>query len=837
MAKLYGEIAAKALLTLDKSFARANGQPLDASEVYYSKAAAEEYAATAQAYIGQKIVVIEDGVVTHYSVEDTAGTLKELGSKPVADGTTIAIGEDGKITLANITDKEATGTYNAVLVDGELTWVKPSETTVEGLDALIQALTGRVDKLENAVGVASKEAVGEEGTEGYEPAVVATGLHKTVEDEIARAKAAEEALDGRLDTLESKEDKDTTYSVKEGEKVLSLEGTAFGTTLKIQKATHDDKTWVQLLGINDTLVSEFDAAEFVADGFLANAEYDAENKELVFTWNTDAGVSEDRVPVGSLVDTYTNGRGLNLSNNEFSVKVAENDKYLTVDETGIHTKDIDDAIANAIKDLPTEDTNTTYTLGGNGVTVTLTPNEGEAQEFKLDAYTKSETDNKIDEKIASVTGGESAADVKLALESYRDAINTEIWGEDAKGWTVTTEEDGKTKVTYTPQYGNTSRVDTLETKVKALEDIGAQANVIEAVVAKTGAKLTATTEGKTVTIDDTALVNLISAAQAKAEEGVTNAATAQAKANSNASEIEALKGRMTTAEGNINTNASAVAALDTRISANEGTITTIQGNVDKKADKTALDALAETVGTNSGNITALTSRVAANETAIASKADKTALADYYTKSEIGDLGDKTVITLINEAKAAATYDDTEVRGLITANDTAIKANAKAIADEVARADAAEKANKALIDKLTEDIDNVSNIMNFRGVVESADEITDPKSGDVIIIGEQEWVYNGTSWILFGDATGNAAAITALTARVEANETAVNATLPGAIAKALEDANAYTNAEIAKINVGITNVVSSHDALTVSVENGVATIGFADEITLNGGSAN
>ena len=125
MAKLYGEIAAKALLTLDKSFARANGQPLDASEVYYSLEAAKAYAATAQAYIGQKIVVIEDGVVSHYSVDDTAGNLKELGSKPVADGTTVAIDDTtGKITLANITETEKTGTYNAVLVNGALTHVK-----------------------------------------------------------------------------------------------------------------------------------------------------------------------------------------------------------------------------------------------------------------------------------------------------------------------------------------------------------------------------------------------------------------------------------------------------------------------------------------------------------------------------------------------------------------------------------------------------------------------------------------------------------------------------------------------------------------------------------------
>lgn len=192
MAKLYGEIAAKALLTLDKSFARANGQPLDASEVYYSLQAAKDYAATAQAYIGQKIVVIENGIVTHYSVEDTAGTLKELGAKPVADGTTIEIDEDGKITLANIADK-AEGTYNAVLVNGELTWVAPSSTTVEGLSDLITALTGRVTTAEGEID-ALQEAVGVAASEGVE----ATGLFKAVADEIAAREAADETLEGKI---------------------------------------------------------------------------------------------------------------------------------------------------------------------------------------------------------------------------------------------------------------------------------------------------------------------------------------------------------------------------------------------------------------------------------------------------------------------------------------------------------------------------------------------------------------------------------------------------------------------------------------------------------------
>ena len=211
MAKLYGEIAAKALLTLDKSFARANGQPLDASEVYYSKAAAETYAATAQAYVGQKIVVIENGVVTHYSVEDTAGTLKELGSKPVADGTTVAIDESGKITLANITEVEATGTYNAVLVNGKLTWVKPSETTVEGLSDLIQALTGRVDDIEDAIGVASAEGV------------EATGLHKKIEDEVIRALAAEQALGERIDAIDFVDEDELAKAISDARTLISAE--------------------------------------------------------------------------------------------------------------------------------------------------------------------------------------------------------------------------------------------------------------------------------------------------------------------------------------------------------------------------------------------------------------------------------------------------------------------------------------------------------------------------------------------------------------------------------------------------------------------------------------
>ena len=198
MAKLYGEIASKALLTLDKSFARANGQPLDASEVYYSLAAAQEYAKGAQAYVGQKIVVIENGIVTHYGIADIEGTLKELGAKPVADGTTVSIGNDGKITLANIAEK-AEGTYNAVLVNGVLTWVKPSETTVEGLSSLIQALTGRVDAHDKAIEKNAEDikAIADD----YLKAADKTELSNAITAEKERAEGVEAGLQTQINTI------------------------------------------------------------------------------------------------------------------------------------------------------------------------------------------------------------------------------------------------------------------------------------------------------------------------------------------------------------------------------------------------------------------------------------------------------------------------------------------------------------------------------------------------------------------------------------------------------------------------------------------------------------
>ena len=161
MAKIYGAIGASALMTFDKSFSRSNGQPLDSTEVFYSYDAAVTYAASEVAYVGQKIVVVETinevTTVTHYGIEPD-NSLKELGTTPIGDEKSIAVAEDGTISLKGVTGltftetnsegKEVAINYQPLMTKDGIVWVRPSATTVEGLASEIEGLKTRLGTLE-----------------------------------------------------------------------------------------------------------------------------------------------------------------------------------------------------------------------------------------------------------------------------------------------------------------------------------------------------------------------------------------------------------------------------------------------------------------------------------------------------------------------------------------------------------------------------------------------------------------------------------------------------------------------------------------------------------------
>lgn len=191
MARIYGEIAASGLMTFDKSFSRSNGQPLDSTEIFYSLVAAQDYAKTDVAYVGQKIVVIEtEGkvtIVTHYSIEPD-NSLKTLGSSVAGDESTIIVSEDGTVGLYGVDGLDLTRpgddgnevavTYQPLYVNGKLTWVEPI--------------------------VAAKQS--------------------DLESEIARAKAAEEKNAADIALILDSPDDSTINSIKEFTKYITDHG-------------------------------------------------------------------------------------------------------------------------------------------------------------------------------------------------------------------------------------------------------------------------------------------------------------------------------------------------------------------------------------------------------------------------------------------------------------------------------------------------------------------------------------------------------------------------------------------------------------------------------------
>ena len=651
MAKLYGEIASSALMTFDKSFARANGQPLDSTEIYYSYESAQEYASGAGAYIGQKIVVIEDGVITHYSIEDTNGTLKELGSKPVGDGLTITILEDGKISLANLPEievddegNEIPSTYNAVLVNSKLTWVKPSTTTVEGLSDLISALTGRVDTLESEV-------------DSLQDAVETNSTNIT--NEVSRAKTAEEALGERIDNIEI-----PVTGVVSDDKILTLTDKLISATISM--SYDEENKAIKLYGKDNIELGSVDATPFIKDGMLSDVNYNEENNTLTFTWNTEAGDKTDTVVLSDIIEPYIAGNGIEFNENEISIKLdSTSENFLTVTSDGLKLVGITDAITAAKNEAITNAANLYATKTYVG---TIPTDEKYNDVTNVVAY----VNKKAEEVLSQATGGssESAASVKAQLDTYK--------------------AENDPKVTK-----NTEDIVTINSKLADIE-ANADVNIIETI--KINGEEVTPDENKAVDIsiptkfseitDDSGFDARITAAQTQADKGVNDASNAQTTAD----EAKTIAEENSTLINNINAT---VSGHTTSINDHLNRIVLLENA--NEAHKTEYQTLNNIVSGHTSDIASkanqteldnVISRVSANETAIktindttivtinAELSNKANASSVYTKEEIiaitgNPTEGKTLVDMISEAQTAATYDDTQIKADIQANTDAI----------------------------------------------------------------------------------------------------------------------------------------------------------------------
>lgn len=190
----------------------------------------------------------------------------------------------------------------------------------------------------------------------------------------------EVVADAQTKTITLNTPADIVRGLADAEKFLSLDtatgklGATVGLTYYTDTTGETPVYEIRLTGKGGEVISTIDAKSFVKDGMLDKVELvvnpadQATGTYLVFTWNTESGLSEPMyVPVTDLVDVYSKGDGIEIdSNNVIKAKVKDNDPYLEVTTEGIASKGIDNAITvakNAVVGVET-DAETAVTLYG-----------------------------------------------------------------------------------------------------------------------------------------------------------------------------------------------------------------------------------------------------------------------------------------------------------------------------------------------------------------------------------------------------------------------------------------------------------------------------------------
>lgn len=762
------------------SIKRGNPLPLDADSIFESYTALETYAAGVLAYPGQVVAVVNaDSTGIYYLDQDLA--IQPVGVIPSGDGKTIEVTADGVISILGSTDADSLTLPRIKEDKSGIEWVPVSQIVQgDGNDNTTYEFTALEDKV--GFSVVTKF----NGTQvGDAVEYVLDAYTKSEADAITNA------LDERIDALEAKEDKDTTYSVAANDKVLKLTGTELSSTISLKH----ENGMISLTGIDGAVIAEFSDADFVKDGMLENVEYDPDTNTLSFTWNTATGTKTDSVVLSDIIEAYSAGNGLNLTGTEFSVKIdAASESFLTVGANGVKLSGVQNAINAAV----------------------------EAAEGRASADAQSKADAAKQAAIDDAATKYATTGALTQLETDLDARLDDLEAYDHSTYATKVELE---PVKTTANNASTA-VANLETRFDEIVAVGGEPNAINKIQVN-GSELAI--NNKTVNIevptkfsdltDDSGFDARITAAKNQADKGVSDASTAQAAADNNATEIgkhETRIGLLETAKGDHETR---IISLENADNQHASEYNALKGIVDghtsalaTKAEQTAVDAVSAKAGANETAIATLKdTTIPAINTEINKKANS---ADVYTKTEIGTIAEgKTLIQMIEDAQSAATYDDTAIKASIKQNTDAIAILNGDVetAGSVAKvaADAAKAEVAAVVDSAPEAFNTLKEIATWISEDETATE--------------------------------------ALVSRVTANETAI-AAINNETSGILATGKAYTDSQIAALPAATADALGlvKYDNATVKMNDSkqlyVAKVSTdileqgTNVLILNGGSA-
>lgn len=710
------------------SYQRKSAVPLDYYSLFNTKAEAEAYAASNPvSYVGQVISYIDNGEVKVCVIANAAGLLREVGTKPVGDGKTIEVSAEGAVALLG-----AASAANGTL---------PMLEEVEGKSKLVWKTLEQIgagdgnDNTTYAFSFADQKITVTPSLNGVAQDAIEIDLSVfATEDEMAAA------IKDAIDALP--EDKDTTYTLS----LSGMELTLTPSEGEAQKVTIDAYNKEEVDSKVKDAKDRADAAYELAEKKVDSESYATDKKALQ---DEDAAIRAIAEGARDTINTFLNSQEIDETVNtlkEIQVEIekmtdatelaqalaskADKTELQNVDkkfENYTTTENMNTLLAGK-QDVIPENTYDAYGAAASAqsaaeakaaelATAAKEAAIGDAKKYEAkadasavytkeeadalinvkanaaDVYAKSETytQKQVDDLLDGIQAGssESAASVNTKLEALKKTLNNEIYGND--------EGTGD------------SRIDTAEAKLAGIAE-GAQVNVIESVAGIEGNRIAISTAGKAVSIDDSGLRVDIADAKKAGTDAAQTASEAVQAAGENAQAIQKNTGDIANLQTAVGTNTTDIAGLkahDTEHAAQYNSLNTLVGehgtkiaNLEGgKADKSVVESVSAKATANEEAIKTLNeTTVPAINAEIAKKADKTALDSYYNKSEI-DAKVEALEGAIEDAIEEASYDDSEVRGLIADNATAIENITKeggaidaAVAAEAAIARAAEKAN-------------------------------------------------------------------------------------------------------------------------------------------------
>lgn len=678
-----------AYMALPMNIKRGNPIPLDTTAVWYDKTELETYAASgATAYVGQVLTLIAGGKAEAYMISNEAGTLVKL-AQTTASGDLATDVSNLQTKVDDLTEKVGAA--------------KEGETPASGLFALIDEVKALAEGK-----VASITA----GDNSITIAGDATTPTVAVKVSAAEGNTLSLAADGLK--VEIPEVKVPVYSLAKDE--AAAEG-----DIATYHLTKDGKNEGVAINIPKDLVVTSGSIVEIEDGHIPE---DAPEGTVAGTYIKLVLANSAKpiyINVGSLIEYVTGGSG---ENDAIQINVSSDTHKVTASvKAGSLTKtmlasDVQESLGkadSAVQKVEAGATNGTISVDSKDVAVTGLKDAAFATVESINVTAQ----GYVDTAKTALEGTTTDTDESVTIAGAKKYADKVAGAAATNANTALTTEIGKLKNTdkavdnqFVTAVKEANGIVTVERKALVADDIPelAQSKISGLDTALAGKQDNLTFDGTyeagtnnaaTVSTVNAAKTALIGDASATTTDGNTIAdvrryVDAKTKGIASDTALTALGDRVTAAESEIDTLQEAIGA--------NGSVTKAIADAKKAGDDAAAavktleagkvkdnaDAIAAINNAETGILKQAKDYADGKDTAIAAakKAGDDAAAAVKTLSEgqvttnkndiatiNGKLGtipaDKTIADMISDAQTAATYNDTEVRGLIKNNKDAI----------------------------------------------------------------------------------------------------------------------------------------------------------------------